>query len=106
MGRAALRVTHRCRCRAAEVELRYEADPPEGLRVVVLDSLTAIYHRASGQTHIVVQPAPEILAALGTGCADVEQLCERLDLSDNDDTRMVLAERLEELIVTGLIKRI
>ena len=93
----------RCKCRDAEAGLTYRADPPEGLRIVPLDSLTAIYHRASGQTHVVAEPVPEILAALSAGAADVPTLIARLGLTDGIETRALLYERLEELVATGLV---
>jgi PqqD family protein of HPr-rel-A system len=81
----------------------YRADPPGGLRVVPLDSLTAVYHRASGQTHVVAEPMPEILAALGDAEADMPGLIVRLGLTDTPETRAVLSERLAELVATGLV---
>jgi PqqD family protein of HPr-rel-A system len=83
----------------------FRADPPDARRIVPLDSLTAIYHRASGQTHVVAEPMPEILAALGQGAVGVDGLIERLGLTDAPETRDLLAERLEELIATGLVER-
>jgi PqqD family protein of HPr-rel-A system len=83
--------------------VRYRADPQGGLRVVPLDSLTAVYHRASGQTHVVAEPMPEILAALGDAEADTQGLIARLGLADTPETRAVLSERLAELVATGLV---
>jgi PqqD family protein of HPr-rel-A system len=83
----------------------YRADPPELLRIVPLDSLTAIYHRASGQTHIVAEPAPELLSALCEGVCDVSALALRLGLEDTAETRALLSERLNELVATGLVMR-
>ena len=85
--------------------MTYRADPPGGLRIVPLDSLTAIYHRASGQTHVVAEPMPEILAALGVGEAELPELIARLGLSDNPESRELLTERLAELVATGLVAR-
>jgi PqqD family protein of HPr-rel-A system len=96
----------RCRCRDAEADLTYRADPPEGLRIVPLDSLTVIYHRASGQTHVVAEPMPEILAAFGEGTADLSDLVTRLGLPETSETRGLLSERLEELVATGLVAQI
>ena len=93
----------RCKCRGAEAGLTYRADPPEGLRIVPLDSLTAIYHRASGQTHVVAEPMPEILAALSEGAADVPALIARFGIADSEKTRALLNERLKELVATGLV---
>lgn len=86
--------------------MTYRADPPEGLRIVPLDTLTAIYHRASGQTHIVAEPMPEILAALSTGQCAIETLIQRLGLTENSETRALLTARLDELVTTGLVARI
>jgi PqqD family protein of HPr-rel-A system len=81
----------------------YRADPPEMLRIVPLDSLTAIYHRASGQTHVVAEPVPDLLAALSDGPCDVAVLASRLGLDGSEATCALLTERLDELIATGLV---
>jgi PqqD family protein of HPr-rel-A system len=83
--------------------MRYHADPASLLRVVKLDILTAIYHRRSGQTHLVGEPVPEILDALGQGGADLSELLKRLDLPDNSDNREALSDRLAEMLTTGLV---
>lgn len=77
----------------------YRADPPESLRIVTLDSLTAIYHRRSGQTHVVAEPVPDILAALHQGDAALATLAARLGIEDV----ATLAVRLRELTETGLV---
>jgi PqqD family protein of HPr-rel-A system len=81
----------------------YRADPPEMLRIVPLDSLTAIYHRASGQTHVVAEPVPDLLAALVRGACDVGALANRLGLDGSEATCALLTERLDELVATGLV---
>jgi PqqD family protein of HPr-rel-A system len=81
----------------------YHADPPEMLRIVPLDSLTAIYHRASGQTHIVAEPVPVLLVALSEGACNVSTLAMRLGLVDDDHVCARLTERLDELVATGLV---
>jgi PqqD family protein of HPr-rel-A system len=83
--------------------MRYRADPPALLRVVELDSLTAIYHRRSGQTHLVAEPVPEILAVLSSGDADLSEILKQLKLDDISETREALPERLDEMIATGLV---
>lgn len=87
---------------------RFKAAPPEALRIVPLDALTLIYHRASGITHIVDAPVPEILEALGQGPLSapdlLARLAERFDLVDADPS--ALAARLDELIATGLLERL
>lgn len=87
---------------------RYRAAAPETLRIVPLDALTLIYHRASGITHIVDSPVPEILEALAAGplaAPDLmAQLSERFDLVDADPH--ALAMRLDELAEVGLVERL
>ena len=85
----------------------YRAAPSDSLIVVPIDLLTAIYHRASGQTHLMAAPAPEILEALGQGPLDADALLAKLridyDLVDADAA--ALASRLDELVETGLVER-
>jgi PqqD family protein of HPr-rel-A system len=85
----------------------YRAESPDSLIVVPVDLLTAIYHRASGQTHLMASPAPEILEALAAAPLDAEALLAKLradyDLVDADPE--ALTARLDELVETGLVER-
>jgi PqqD family protein of HPr-rel-A system len=84
----------------------HAAESPAQLRSVVLDSLTVLYHRRSGQTHIVSEPLPEILAALAAEPLTVEGLLDRLStLADVAPDRAALAARLAELEAIGLVER-
>jgi PqqD family protein of HPr-rel-A system len=87
---------------------RYVADPVEDVRAVALDGLSALFHAPSGTTHIVASPAPEILAALRQGPADIAELLARLaaafDVADDAAPRAVTA-RLDELEAAGLVRR-
>lgn len=87
---------------------QYRAAAPATLRIVPLDALTLIYHRASGITHIVDAPVPEIIEALGSEALGVDallaRLSERFDLADADP--MALAIRLDELVAAGLVERL
>jgi PqqD family protein of HPr-rel-A system len=73
---------------------------------VPLDTLTALYDQASGQTHLLASPLPEILEALDAGPADIAVLTARLaagfDL-DGEDVEAVIAARLAELAALGLV---
>jgi PqqD family protein of HPr-rel-A system len=88
--------------------IRYRAASPATLRIVPLDVLTLIYHRASGMTHIVDAPVPEILEVLGdealSSAALMQRLAERFDLRDPDP--VALAVRLDELAAAGLVERL
>lgn len=85
---------------------RYRAAPAATLRVEPLDALTLIYHRASGITHLVDSPVPELLELLAEPLT-LEQalaaLAERFDLVDPD--AVALAARLDELVASGLVER-
>lgn len=83
----------------------YAADPPEALRCAALDGLTVLYHRPSGQTHIVSEPVPEILDALQAGPCSAAELLARLTGSEDGGGREALTARLEELEATGLVFR-
>ncbi|WP_404338065.1 HPr-rel-A system PqqD family peptide chaperone [Sphingomonas sp. MMS12-HWE2-04] len=87
--------------------MRYRAAAPQALRIVPLDALTLIYHRASGITHIVDSPAPEILDALDeplTLDALLARLAARFELVDAAPE--LLALRLGELVDAGLVERL
>ncbi len=83
----------------------YRMARPETLKIAQLDSFTAVYHRASGITHLITAPAPEILATLGeaglTRSALLARLAADYDLGDADEA--ALLARLEELVATGLV---
>jgi PqqD family protein of HPr-rel-A system len=84
------------------------ADPPEALRTVALETLTALYHRPSGTTHILAPPAPQILESLADRPGDAGELLrrmgERFDLTA-DDAPAAIAARLAELEAAGLVRR-
>ena len=86
----------------------YRGPPAGGLLVAPLDAFTAVYHRASGITHLLTEPAPQLLAALGEGGLSLDALLDRLgqDYDLTDGTRDALAARLEELIKSGLVERL
>jgi len=87
----------------------YCAPPPSALLHEPLDAFTAVFHRPSGITHLLVPPAPQILAALGPDGLTADALLERLasdyDLADADDDAggAALKARLGELVAAGLV---
>lgn len=83
---------------------RFLAADPATFRVVALDELTLVYHRASGITHVLAPPAPEILAALAVPLT-LDDLLARLSVDFDllDGGREALAARLDELIAAGLV---
>ena len=89
-------------------EVRWRAPEPHRLIREPLDLLTALYDRASGQTHLLAEPMPQILDALVEGEASVAELLGRLsqrfDLPTEDGVAAVIAERLAELAALGLVE--
>lgn len=87
----------------------YRAEPDGAMIVRALDDLTLIYHRPSGQTHLVVSPVPEILAALReTGASSADMLHAALsrdfDLGDPAEAIAAIAGQLTELAALGLVR--
>jgi PqqD family protein of HPr-rel-A system len=72
---------------------------------VTLDGLSAIYHRASGATHVIAEPVPQILEAFGDDTLTLAELLTRLgaayDLANADEG--ALSARLNELVALGLV---
>jgi len=87
---------------------RYRAAPAATLRIEPLDSLTLIYHRASGITHVVDSPVPELLEVLSGQALTLDETLAALtrahDLVDPDAA--ALAARLAELADAGLVEQL
>lgn len=87
----------------------YIAESADQLLVEPLDAITLIYHRRSGITHMVAEPVPEILTAMGnvavTAAILVATLSEQFDLGTDEDAEAVVTARLEELAELGLVHR-
>ncbi|MET0370919.1 MAG: HPr-rel-A system PqqD family peptide chaperone [Sphingobium sp.] len=88
---------------------QYRAEPDDALIVRALGDLTLIYHRPAGQTHLVISPVPEILAALReAGGASAETLrallARAFDLGAPQEAVPALSRQLEELSALGLVR--
>lgn len=87
----------------------YRAEPADARLVEPLDAITLIYQRRSGITHLVTEPVPEMLEAMGDDAVSASELAKRLsaafDLGSEDDAEAVIAARLEELALLGLVAR-
>jgi len=83
----------------------FRADPADARRAAPLDAFTAVYHRRSGITHLLTEPAPQILAILGEAGLSLDALLDRLadDYDLADATASALAARLDELVAAGLV---
>ncbi len=112
MGKAALLALHRFKCAATDARVAGMDDPcfavpaPDTLISVELDGLVALYDRASAMTHVLAEPAPEIVSALAAAPLKAAQLLTALDLPDDADTRPAVLARLAELEASGLVRRI
>ena len=76
---------------------------PDHMLAVPLDTFTAVFHRPSGQTHLLVEPAPQILKILSEPLDGDELLCRLSAEFDVVDDRAALSERVRELAEAGLI---
>ncbi len=88
----------------------YRAEPADDRIIKALDSMSVIYQRRSGITHIVAEPVPQILAVMGDAPCDAALIAARLltefDLGDANEARAIIADRLEELAALGLVERV
>lgn len=85
----------------------YRAVPLATLLIEPLDELTAVFHRRSGQTHVLASPAPELIQALQEAATDDDllvRLARSFDIADAD--RDALLARLDELVAAGLAERV
>lgn len=87
---------------------RYRAEPAEHLVRRDLGDVSILFHRPSGQTHIVASPVPEMLEALGAQPLDADGLHAalgiRYDLGPVDEARAELARHLFDLEALGLVR--
>jgi PqqD family protein of HPr-rel-A system len=90
--------------------LSYRAESADSRIVQALDEMTLIYQRRSGITHIVAEPVPQILEAMGDTPCDAEalyaSLSKQFDLGDAAAAKEIIAARLEELAELGLVDRV
>ena len=87
---------------------RYRAAGAELLIVEPLDLFTAVFHRPSVMTHLLNQPAPQILEVLPQKALTADSLLARLsheyEVGDAaGEGAAMLQARLEELEAAGLI---
>jgi PqqD family protein of HPr-rel-A system len=71
---------------------------------VPCESLTLIFHRPSGATHVVAPPVPALLEALDQPMT-ARALAAQLGFDDAEAVAL-LDERLAELVEAGLVRRV
>ena len=83
----------------------YRGPPADACVTVTLEPFVAFYDRRSGSTHLLAEPAPQLLEALGAEPLTLADLRARLaaafELPDVSDA--ALHERLHELAEAGLV---
>jgi len=85
---------------------RYRAEPADQILREPLGAIDALYHRRSGETHLVAAPVPQILEALGEGPSDVAALLARLAARfEIEGDAAALEAHLAELVALGLVHR-
>ncbi|WP_233423684.1 HPr-rel-A system PqqD family peptide chaperone [Sphingobium amiense] len=87
----------------------YRRSEADALLTCALDDLTLLYHRRSGQTHMVISPVPEILARMESGApvtaaALHDDLARDFDLGPRDAAVEAIAAHLESLAALGLVR--
>ncbi|WP_242130279.1 HPr-rel-A system PqqD family peptide chaperone [Sphingobium sp. Sx8-8] len=88
---------------------RYCQDGEDAVATCVLEDMVLLYHRPSGQTHMVISPVPEILAALAEGAAltasEVHgELSRHYDLGPAEEALPQIEAHLAELTALGLVR--
>ncbi|WP_438726140.1 HPr-rel-A system PqqD family peptide chaperone [Parasphingorhabdus sp. DH2-15] len=102
--------------------MHYMIDPSSEWQKVSLDEMDVLFHRPSGQTHILIEPAPQIFDCLIEGATTLQSIHDRLaslytyELEDVDgevltgestdetvSVYQVLEERLEEMVALGFV---
>jgi len=86
----------------------YRTDYPADCLTHPLDGLMLVYHRPSGATHFLIDPTSDMLAILAEAPCDADmlarRLCHRIGTELDDEALEVTAQRLEELLDSGLIR--
>jgi len=89
---------------------KYRAAPQDDLIWHPLDSMTLLFHRPSGITHMLADPAPAILKVLAEARLTTAEIASRLeaafDIDPNPETESIVEARLAELSDLGLVARV
>lgn len=89
---------------------KYRAAAQDDLIWHELDSMTLLYHRISGITHMLADPAPailEVMEGLSLSAAEIAaRLAARFDIEAEIDAENIVLARLEELFNLGLVARV
>lgn len=86
----------------------------DNIKMKPLDYMTLLYDKLSGVTHIIAEPVPQIIEALGQDIMSAQQIQRELnkhyDMAAYDDVEEkfsdIIEARLEECIGLGFIEKI
>ena len=88
----------------------YRAAAPDGLIQYPLDSMTLIFQKSSGITHMVADPVPAIIEVMAEDILTADDVAQRLsasyDLEDTADAADIVLARLVELCLLGLVEQV
>lgn len=88
----------------------YRATAPDGLIQHPLDSMTLIFQKSSGITHMVADPVPAILEVMAEEALNADDIVQRLsssyNLEDSADAADIVVARLTELCTLGLVEQV
>ncbi|CAO1653169.1 HPr-rel-A system PqqD family peptide chaperone [Parasphingorhabdus sp. NYA22] len=89
---------------------KYRAAPKDDLIWHDLDSMMLLYHRPSGITHMLADPAPAIIEVMDDAPLTAGEIAARLtalfDLETSVDAEDIVIARLDELRTLGLVSRV
>lgn len=89
--------------------LSYRRDTADVLLSCALEDLTLLYHRRSGQTHMVISPVPELLDRMADGAPVTahilhDRLAQEFDLGPPDEAIAEITTHLDALAALGLVR--
>lgn len=87
----------------------YRRDEGDAVVACRLDEMVLLYHRRSGQTHMVISPVPEILERMTDGetvtaAAMHDRLARDFDLGERDAAVAEIRAHLDALVALGLVR--
>jgi PqqD family protein of HPr-rel-A system len=89
---------------------KYRAAPNADLIWHELDSMMLLFHRPSGITHMLADPAPAIIEVMEDAVLTAAEIASRLtvlfDVEAGADAEDIILARLEELSSLGLVTRV
>ena len=89
---------------------KYRAASKDELVWHALDSMTLLFQRPSGITHMLADPAPAILEVMGDSSFSAPEIAARLvaafDIASDDNIENIIHARLAELFDLGLVARV